>query len=114
MDCPNCGSDDVAVEPDSATENLSGAQRQDIPAENVIKSILMELAEEIYHSKHDHEIWARIIDKAMERLKKEPLKVRYGGIEHLWETPCWSSSQAMSHPTRGRKQPDIFKIKMRQ
>jgi len=50
MDCPICGSGNIVIEPDKATENHSGAG---------------------------------VIDKATERLKKKPLKIRYGGIEKL-------------------------------
>ena len=60
----------IAIEADNVTKWLSEAP----DAGKAIKDILMDLAEEIYHSSHSPGVLPWVVDGAIERLKKEPVK----------------------------------------
>ena len=74
LDCPVCSNGNVVFQEDSAPEKPSGVQTETISEELAIKKILLEMAEEIHGSPYSNEIFFRIVDRAIERLKRETVK----------------------------------------
>ena len=73
-DCPACSSGNIAVEANSVPERPSDAQSETLSEEQAIKKILLEMAEEIHGSAYSGEIFSRIVDRTIERLKRETVK----------------------------------------
>jgi hypothetical protein len=79
FDCPGCGSGDIAIQEENSLQGLSGGQDDAVPVEKILKDMLLELAERIYDSHYEAEIWERIIDRTISNLKpylrNDPVKI---------------------------------------
>ena len=71
-DCPACSSGNI--ESDSVPEKPSGTQTGAIAEDQAVKKILLDMAEEIHGSAYSGEIFTRIVDRTIERLKRETVK----------------------------------------
>jgi hypothetical protein len=69
FNCLTCSSSNLIILEESGLQNLSGSQDEAVPVENILKDMLLELAEKIYDSHYDAEIWSRIIDRTISNLK---------------------------------------------
>ena len=73
-DCPACSSGNITVEVESVPEKPTDAQNEAVSGDQTIKTILMDMAEEIHGSAYSGEIFSRIVDRTIERLKRETVK----------------------------------------
>jgi len=69
-----CSNGNVVFQEDSAPEKASAVQNEAISEDQTIKTILLDMAEEIHGSAYSNEIFSRIVDRTIERLKRKTVK----------------------------------------
>jgi len=69
-----CSNGNVVFQEDSVPEKPSAVPDEAISGEQAIKKILLDMAEEIHGSAYSGEIFSRIVDRTIERLKRETVK----------------------------------------
>ena len=103
-----CGNTDTKSHPERVAEKPSDSQEED----NVIQGILVNLAEEISRSSHSTEVWALIIERAINMLKEK--KAEIGTDDHSFtETHAALTDMIKEYQTKytvGR--PTIFNVEI--